>query len=101
MGYASAGYAIFNPVMRELIALNASDEIKTQMAARLIAALQEADWDTEDESLEEFADDPAIVLAFANAGFHLPINTVGDLLKRLRQYPDDTPVTGIDDMRIG
>jgi len=101
MGYASAGHAIFNPVMRELIALNASDDVKTQMATRLIAVLQEEDWDTEDESLEEFANDPAIVLAFANAGFHLPINTVGDLLRRLRKYPDDTPIAGIDDMRIG
>jgi len=101
MGYASAGHAIFNPVMRELIALNASDDVKTQMATRLIAVLQEEDWDTEDESLEEFANDPAIVLAFANAGFHLPINTVGDLVKRLRKYPDDTPVAGIDDMQIG
>lgn len=63
MGWASAG-EIFDPVARALVELNAPDQVKTQVLGDLIGALQDGDWDTEDESLEEFKDDPAIVEAF-------------------------------------
>jgi len=72
MGWASAGFTIFNPVMRALIESGATDEVKAMVANQLIGALQEGDWDTEDESLEEFADDPAIVSAFAEHEIYLP-----------------------------
>jgi hypothetical protein len=48
--------------------LNAPDEMKTRVLGDLIGALQEGDWDTEDESLDEFRDDPAIVEAFRQHG---------------------------------
>jgi hypothetical protein len=72
MGWASAGQAIFDPVMQALIDAGASDEIKATIASRLIDVLQENDWDTEDESLEEFANDPVIVAAFADHEIYLP-----------------------------
>ncbi len=63
MGWASAG-AIFDPVAKALVDLNAPDEVKIRVLGDLIGALQDGDWDTEDESLETFKDDPAIVEAF-------------------------------------
>lgn len=69
MGWASAG-EIFNPVARALTNHVPDPEARQAVAATLIAALQAGDWDTEDESLEEFRDDPAIVAAFAENGIH-------------------------------
>lgn len=63
MGWASAG-AIFDPVAKALVELNAPDEMKIRVLGDLIGALQDGDWDTEDESLEEFKNDPAIAEAF-------------------------------------
>lgn len=63
MGWASAGQ-IFDPVAKALVELNAPDDMKVRVLGDLIGALQAGDWDTEDESLEQFADDPAIVQAF-------------------------------------
>jgi hypothetical protein len=63
MGWASAG-GIFDPVARELIASGADDDTRRKVCSILIGVLQGGDWDTERESLHEFADDPAIVQAF-------------------------------------
>lgn len=63
MGWSSAN-PIFDSVAQELIDAGASDELKTRVLAKLIGQLQVGDWDTEDESLGEFKDDPAIVAAF-------------------------------------
>jgi hypothetical protein len=65
MGWNSAG-DIFDPVARALIELGAPDAMKTRVLGDLIGALQDGDWDTEDESLEQFKNDPAIVAAFAD-----------------------------------
>lgn len=70
MGWASAG-AIFDPVAKALVELNAPDETKIRVLGDLIGALQDGDWDTEDESLEQFADDPAIVEAFRQHDVYL------------------------------
>ena len=72
MGYASIGHTVFDPIMKALQELGASDEMRTDVASLLIGTLQDVDWDTEDESLEEFADDPAIVKAFADHEIYLP-----------------------------
>ena len=69
MGYASAGHRIFDPVMKELMGCDSLT--RYLVALTLIKALQEEDWDTEDESLEIFAGDRAIVRAFAERGIHL------------------------------
>lgn len=63
MGWASAG-DIFDPVAKAMVELNAPDEMKIRVLGDLIGALREGDWDTEDESLSQFEDDPAIVEAF-------------------------------------
>jgi hypothetical protein len=67
MGWASAG-AIFAPVAKAMAELNAPDEMKIRVLGDLIGVLQEGDWDTENESLDEFRDDPAIVEAFRQHG---------------------------------
>ncbi|MGW5123256.1 hypothetical protein ACWEQ7_04175 [Streptomyces sp. NPDC004069] len=70
MGWNSANQ-IFDPVARALIEANASDDTKRDVLGKLIGQLQDNDWDTEDESLEDFLDDPAIVQAFAARDVHL------------------------------
>jgi hypothetical protein len=67
MGWNSAN-PIFNAVADDLIATNASDETKRLVLGDLIAELQNGDWDTEDESLDRYSDDPAIVAAFREHG---------------------------------
>ena len=70
MGWASAG-GIFVPVANKLVELGVFDDIRREVCSVLIATLQEGDWDTESESLGEFADDPAIVQAFRENGVYL------------------------------
>jgi hypothetical protein len=70
MGWSSA-HQIFDPVARALRDAGTSDQTKRKVLGDLIGQLQDNDWDTEDESLEDFLDDPAIVLAFADRNVHL------------------------------
>ncbi len=70
MGWNSANQ-IFNPVAHSLREAGVSDQTKRKVLGDLISGLQDGDWDTEDESLEDFLDDPAIVLAFADRNVHL------------------------------
>ena len=64
MGWGSA-YSIFNTVADALIEAEASDEVKERALTKVIARLQEDDWDTELDSLQSYRDDDAIVRAFA------------------------------------
>jgi hypothetical protein len=59
---------VFDPVARAMKDAGAPAELKTRVLAALISALQYRDWDTEDESLGLFQDDPAIVEAFRRNG---------------------------------
>lgn len=68
MGWGSAGHTIFDPMARSLIEAGASDEVKRDTLGPLIDKLRGEDWDTEGESLEEFADDPVIVALFRERG---------------------------------
>jgi hypothetical protein len=68
MGWASAG-AIFDPVARALIDLKATDDMKRGVLGPLIDALTDGDWDTCDESADQFADDPVVVALFAARGW--------------------------------
>ncbi|WP_043256139.1 hypothetical protein [Streptomyces sp. Tu6071] len=70
MGWSSAN-RIFNPITRALQDAHVPDDSKRKILGDLIGGLQDGDWDTEDESLEDFLDDPAVVLAFADHGVHL------------------------------
>lgn len=67
MGWASAG-EIFDPIAHGLIEAGASEDIKRRVLGPLIVKLQNDDWDTESESLEEFRDDPVIVAIFREHG---------------------------------
>jgi hypothetical protein len=70
MGW-SAGNTVFDPVARKARELGLSDEQVTELLTILIRELQDRDWDTEDESLEEFEDDAAIVEAFRRQGIYV------------------------------
>lgn len=67
MGWNSANQ-IFDPVAQALVDHHVPDDVVTTVCTALIRELQNNDWDTEDESLEQFADHPAIVAAFAAQG---------------------------------
>lgn len=70
MGWNTAN-EIFDTVAQELIEAGATFEVKKRVASKLIRSLQGQDWDTEDESLEEFKDDRAIVEAFGENGIEV------------------------------
>lgn len=85
MGWNSANQ-IFDPIARTLIELNAAPEVKRRVLGDLISTLQDGDWDTGDESLEDFADDPAIVAAFADHGVHFTrADEDSDILDSIRE----------------
>ncbi|MER5715752.1 hypothetical protein [Streptomyces sp. NPDC002132] len=71
MGWGSA-YSLFNTVADALIEAKANDDTKERALTKVIARLQEDDWDTELDSLQSYLDDPAIVRAFANNGITWP-----------------------------
>lgn len=73
MGWASGGN-VFDPVARSLVDCGADDATKRKVLGKLIDTLRDADWDTCNESLEEFEDDPAIVQAFRDNGVILYCN---------------------------
>lgn len=70
MGWNSAG-GIFDAVAEALIEQNASPEMKRKVLGKLISYLQSEDWDTLDESAEQFRHDPAIVGLFVERGVTL------------------------------
>lgn len=96
MGWSGAN-SIFDPVAQALIDLGATDEVKTTVLGPLIEGLQEGDWDTEDESLEKFRRDPAIVAAFAAHGVELErtdadsdvFELIKEIASRLRDATDE------------
>lgn len=67
MGWNTGG-DIFDPVARALVDLGADEKTKRTVLGKLIDTLQANDWDTEDESLYAFRDDPVIVDLFHEAG---------------------------------
>lgn len=77
MGWNSAG-DIFDPVARAMVELGAPDAMKIRVLSDLIGALQDGDWDTEQESLDQFADDAAIREAFRQHDVFLTCNEEGD-----------------------
>lgn len=66
MGWASGG-EIFDRVTRKLVELRAPDRVLTAVCVELIDALREGDWDTLDESIEEFKENRAVMTAFRQA----------------------------------
>ena len=67
MGWNTAN-DIFDPVCELLQTAHVWPQTKKRILVALIKALQEQDWDTEDESLERFPNDPIVVEAFRECG---------------------------------
>jgi hypothetical protein len=67
MGFNS-GNLVFDPVCEALQKAFLVPQSREKILVVLIEALQDLDWDTEDESLERFADDPTVVAAFRQCG---------------------------------
>lgn len=63
MGWASAN-PIFDRTAQALIDNEAPDRLVTNVLAILIESLTDGDWDTLDESIECFEDNPAVMAAF-------------------------------------
>ncbi len=63
MGWGSAG-SIFDPVAQALVDLGADADTKRKVLGPLIRTLRDGDWDTTDESRDQFCDDPVIVSLF-------------------------------------
>lgn len=89
MGYGSAGYEIFDPVARALLEAKAPDEVITNTCAHLIKTLTEQDWDTLEDSIQEFADEPAVLAAFERV--------TPDVLRRFR---DAVPELFVDQDQV-
>lgn len=70
MGWASAG-GYFDAVADALIEGDASDEVKTKVCSTLIGMFRGENWDTHLDSLDRYADDPAIVQAFREHEIYL------------------------------
>lgn len=74
MGWASGG-EVFEPVayalLRGAAMRQCSDTVITDVLSTLIVRLEDRGWDTQDESLGEFQDVPAIVAAFNRVGIQL------------------------------
>jgi hypothetical protein len=80
MGWGSAR-EIFDPVAQALVEANASSDVKRKVLGDLIKRLMANDWDTADESLEEFENDPDIMAAFADNEIFPPrVEPLGTLL---------------------
>lgn len=67
MGWNTAN-EIFDPVCRMLQKSFLVPQTRKAIMVTLIKALQDQDWDTEDESLEIFAGDAVVVAAFKECG---------------------------------
>lgn len=68
MGWGSAG-RIFDPIARGLIQAEVEDDKVTDLADQIIGLLVAEDWDTVNESVNEFQDNPAILAAFNRNGY--------------------------------
>lgn len=67
MGWSS-GTDIFDAVADALIAAGVDDRTLREVTTILIDKLRDSDWDTWDESLERYTDNPAILEAFHRNG---------------------------------
>ncbi|MFC8463378.1 hypothetical protein [Streptomyces sp. NPDC057250] len=72
MGWGSAGIKIFDPVARALIDAGTDPQTREDVLADIIEALQNEDWDTQQDSLDLFLNDPPTVAAFARHGITHP-----------------------------
>ena len=69
MGWNSAN-RIFDPVAKALVNTGAADDVTRKVLSDLISELRDGDWDTCDESLEDFLGQPAVIAAFHDHNIH-------------------------------
>jgi hypothetical protein len=77
MGWASAS-GIFTPVADAMIRTGTTDEQKTEVLSALIRTLLDGDWDTADEVIGEYEDDPAVLEAFRRHGVIIECDDASD-----------------------
>jgi len=70
MGWASGG-EYFDVVATALIKHEASDELKRAVLTPLMKVLRDGDWDTVDESMYAFRDDPVILSVLYEDGVEI------------------------------
>ena len=71
MGWASAS-GIFDSAVSAAIEAGLDGDKLTQFATNMIDTLSDQDWDTQDESVEQFRNNPYVVKAFEDRGYRLP-----------------------------
>jgi hypothetical protein len=77
MGWGS-GYLVFNEMADKVLASNATEEVKEQILGDLIVSLQNQDWDTEMDSLQDYLHNPLVVRVFARHDIHWPYDEEGE-----------------------
>jgi hypothetical protein len=78
MGF-SRGNEIFDPVAYRLIEADLHPAVTYEIARTLIDALLECDWDTADESLDEFEEFEPIRGAFRECGIFKTCTDIGQV----------------------
>jgi len=71
MGWGSAS-TIFDRVADALIQSGANAEVTTVVLDELLRELTDGDWDTVDESVERYQNNPTIYAMFQHNGYGLP-----------------------------
>lgn len=77
MGW-SGGDEVFDPVADALIEAQVDDAVIFKVLTTLISKLQGRDWDTEEESLSRYQNNPAVVAAFYDCGAGNRLETASD-----------------------
>lgn len=77
MGWSSGG-EVFDPVARLLVQRCTDDDLTEQVCYLLASTLADRDWDTLDESVEEFAGFPEVQHALRKAAGSVYLDNPGD-----------------------
>jgi len=92
MGWASGG-DIFDKVTHALIDSNATNKVLDHVCYELATALRDGDWDTIDESVDEFRDNPAVVAALRRASGWTYLNGEDDAILDYHPGSDEWSIT--------
>lgn len=104
MGWSSGG-DVFNSTARTLLAAGVQPDMVTKALAVLIDQLLDGDWDTCDESVQEFRNEPAVIAAFRIAApeyvEHIPAPPVGTAPADWTEHHPAPPGAGVPDELLG
>lgn len=94
MGWGSAR-DIFDEVAWSLVHSGADEDVLDQVCTKLARALMDDDWDTDDESIDEFSGHPVVQHAIRRARGRLRLrDDEGDRQGELRHVLDEEPGEG-------